>query len=295
MGAARATRLVVNADDLGLHPDIDAGILRAHREGVVTSATVLATGPSAPQALAAARAQGLPVGVHLCLTTRLPPAAAPAQVPSVAPGGRFRASWVQLTAAWAAGRVRLSEVAEELSAQVLRARALGAEVDHLDAHQHLHLLPGIARVVHALAEREALPLRWPQERPRLGWLRTPGPALKTALLSGLAHAFPPGAARLPGVGLFEAGRLDEATLLALLDRLPAGDWELSCHPGARRVEVPEDPRWVYGWEAELAALTSPRVRARLAARGITLTSYRELFPSPGPAAFRARTSRCGEV
>ena len=216
-------------------------------------------------------------------------------MPSVAPGGRFRASWVQLTAAWAAGRLRVDEVALELSAQLALARELGAQVDHLDAHQHLHLLPGVAAAVHALAERERLPLRWPQERPHAGWVRAPGPALKTALLTTLARALPARLPRLAAVGLFEAGRLDEATLLALLDRLPPGDWELSCHPGAREVQVPEDPRWVYGWEAELAALTSPRVRDRLAARGITLTSYRELFPSAGPAALRAHTSRCGEV
>ncbi|MBF5042749.1 ChbG/HpnK family deacetylase [Aggregicoccus sp. 17bor-14] len=277
-------RLVVNADDLGLHPDIDAGILRAHREGVVTSATLLATGPSAEGAVQRARAQGLPLGVHLCLTTRLAPAAPPARVPSLAPGGRFRASWVQLSAAWARGSLRTDEVALELAAQLARARALGAEVDHLDAHQHLHLLPGVAAAVHALARAEGLPVRWPQERPRLRWLAAPGPALKTALLSGLARALPADVARLRAVGLFEAGRLTEPALLGVLERLPEGDWELGCHPGSREVQVPEDPTWRYGWEAELAALTSPRVRALLASRGIALTSYGALFPREGPTA-----------
>src|SRR6266852_1595874 len=85
----RVIRLVVNADDLGLHPQIDQGILRAHREGIVTSATVLATGSNARAAIAAARSQGLALGVHLCLTTRLPPAAPVDEVRSLAPDGRF--------------------------------------------------------------------------------------------------------------------------------------------------------------------------------------------------------------
>lgn len=274
-------RLVINADDLGLHPSIDAGILRAHREGVVTSATLLATGPSAAEAVQAAREQGLPVGLHLCLTTWLTPAAPLERVPSVAPRGRFRASWVELTVAWARGALRLEEVAEELEAQLARARALGAGVDHLDAHQHLHLLPGVAAVVHALAERERLPVRWPRESARLEWLRHPGAAAKSGLLSLLGGSMPAHLKRLPARGLFEAGRLDEATLLALLDSLPEGDWELGCHPGAGEVRVPEDPTWRYRWTDELAALTSPRVRQKLEDASITLTSYQELFDASG--------------
>ncbi|NNB91630.1 ChbG/HpnK family deacetylase, partial [Corallococcus exiguus] len=75
---ASRTRLIVNADDLGLHPSLDAGILKAHREGIVTSATLLAMGPSAAEAVGLAKAQGLAVGVHLALSTRLP-CAAPAE------------------------------------------------------------------------------------------------------------------------------------------------------------------------------------------------------------------------
>ncbi len=68
-------RLVINADDLGLDPAIDRGILLAHRKGIVTSASLLATGRSAADAVRAARSDGLALGVHLCLTTCLPPAA----------------------------------------------------------------------------------------------------------------------------------------------------------------------------------------------------------------------------
>ncbi|MGA9524404.1 MAG: ChbG/HpnK family deacetylase, partial [Myxococcaceae bacterium] len=90
MAAARGIRLVVNADDLGLHPDIDAGILRAHREGILTSASVLVKGTHAEVAVRRAREQGLALGVHLCLSTRLPPAAS--EVETVAPDGRMRAT-----------------------------------------------------------------------------------------------------------------------------------------------------------------------------------------------------------
>jgi predicted glycoside hydrolase/deacetylase ChbG (UPF0249 family) len=270
------TRLIVNADDLGLHPSVDAGILRAHREGIVTSATLLVMGPSAPEAISQAQAQGLALGVHLALSTRLPCAAPPLEVTTVAPGGRLRASWADFARAWLTGRVRRVEVERELEAQLARARELGAEVDHLDAHQHLHLLPGIRPMVEALARREGLPVRWPDRLPSASWRRAPGPALKTLLLSVLARTAPrppPGVRRVSAGGVFEAGRLDEPTLLALLDSLPEGDFEVGCHPGEGTPQVPEDPAWTYGWQAELEALTSPRVKARLQERGITLATY----------------------
>ncbi|RKH97878.1 ChbG/HpnK family deacetylase [Corallococcus sp. AB030] len=276
---ASRTRLIVNADDLGLHPSLDAGILKAHREGIVTSATLLAMGPSAAEAVGLAKAQGLAVGVHLALSTRLSCAAPAEAVRTVAPGGRLRGNWAEFAKAWMTGRVRREELERELSAQLARARELGARVDHLDGHQHLHLLPGVRSVVEGIAAREGLPLRWPDALPRVSWLRAPGPALKTTVLAVLARTAPrarPGVRRVSAGGVFEAGRLDESALLAVLDSLPAGDFELGCHPGEGAPHVPEDPAWTYGWEAELAALTSPRVKAKLVERGITLANYGEL-------------------
>ena len=273
---APRTRLIVNADDLGLHPSLDAGILRAHRDGIVTSATLLATGPSAAEAVGLAREQGLAVGVHLALSTRLRCAAPAESVRTVAPDGRLRASWADFARAWLTGQVRREELERELSAQLARARELGAAVDHLDGHQHLHLLPGVRSVVEGLAAREGLPLRWPDALPRASWLRAPGPALKTTVLAVLARTAPrarPGVRRVSAGGVFEAGRLDEAALLSVLDALPAGDFELGCHPGEGAPHVPEDPAWRYGWDAELAALTSPRVKAKLVERDIALSSY----------------------
>jgi predicted glycoside hydrolase/deacetylase ChbG (UPF0249 family) len=109
--------------------------------------------------------------------------------------------------AWAARGLPLAEVEVELRSQISLARSLGASVDHLDAHQHLHLLPGVARVVETLAAEEGLPLRWPSERPHLGWARRPGAAAKSALLSGLASLRQGASAvrRVRAVGLFEAG------------------------------------------------------------------------------------------
>ena len=271
-------RLVVNADDLGLHPAIDGGILRAHQEGIVSSASLLVTGRMAADAVARARAQRLALGVHLCLTSRLSPALPAREVASIEPGGAFYPSWAQLVLAWARGGIRMGEVERELRAQLHRARELGASADHLDGHQHVHLLPGIAEVVRRIADEEGLPVRWPRERASRQWLHAPPAGLKSALLSGLAIAHRRKPRRIVRAwGAFSSGRLDEGHLLEIVDGLDDGDHELICHPGEPPGAVPEDPEWRYGWSTELAALCSRRVLERVRARGIQLTTYGQLF------------------
>ncbi|GMU60860.1 MAG: hypothetical protein AMXMBFR34_26230 [Myxococcaceae bacterium] len=270
-------RLVINADDLGLHPRIDEGIFRARVEGVVTSASLLATGPTAPEAVRRANREKLALGLHLCLTTHLNPAAPARDVRWLAPGGRFRKNWVELSAAWLARLVPAEEVVLELRAQVRRARELGAQIDHLDTHQHLHLLPGMTSIVEVLAAELGVPMRWPVSRPSPRWLVYPRSALKAAVLTGLAGVKQErGVTRVRAHGVFESGRLNEKRLLRLVDGLNDGDHEIVTHPGMDPGVVPQEPGWRYGWEQELTAVTSARVRQSLRDRGVTLCTYADL-------------------
>jgi predicted glycoside hydrolase/deacetylase ChbG (UPF0249 family) len=271
-------RLVINADDLGLHRRIDDGILTAHADGVVTSATFLATGPSAHEAVQRAARQQLPLGLHLCLTTHLEPAAPRQDVRWLAPGGRFRKNWAEFSAAWLARMIPPEEVVLEFRAQAARARDLGVSIDHLDTHQHLHLLPNMTSIVEVLAAELGVPMRWPAERPTARWFVHPSAALKSAMLSSLARVKQPrGVRRVNAVGIFESGRLNERRLLRLIASLPdQGEFEIVTHPGLNPGVVPQDPSWHYGWEEELTALLSPRVKHAVAARQIELVSYRGL-------------------
>lgn len=270
-------RLVINADDLGLHPRIDEGIFAAHTDGVVTSATVLATGPTAAEAIRRAGQTKLGLGLHLCLTTHLTPAASARDVRWLAPGGRFRRNWAELSAAWLGRLIPAEEIVLEFRAQVRRAQELGAHLDHLDTHQHLHLLPGMTSIVEVLAAELGLPMRWPSERPTAHWLIHPKSAVKSALLGALSRVKQPrGVKRVRAVGVFESGRLTEKRLLRLVRDLRDGDNEIVTHPGLEPGAVPQDPGWKYQWEQELAAVLSPRVRDAIAARGIELVNYAQL-------------------
>lgn len=269
-------RLIVNADDMGLHPGINAGILRCRREGIVTSASISPNGQAFEEACRLLRADpGLDVGVHLTLVDEAPvsPAAA---VPSLAPGGRLPRDYAALFRRLLLRQVREPEVEGELLAQVCRVREAGLRVSHLDSHQHVHLHPALLPVVIRVAQRAGVGAI------RAAGRVTPLAGMKPALISLFARR---GRARVRRaglrtpdvfVGLADTGRLDEARLLRLLARLPRGTSELVCHPGSGDADIGAAYPWGFGWDAEVAALTSPAVREALARERIQLLAYRDL-------------------
>jgi len=283
-GAAPA-RLVVNADDFGLDPRVNEGIVEAHRRGIVTATSLMAVGDAFAHAVdLCAGLPHLDVGVHLTLVAERP------LLPSsslAGPDGRFPPDAAALLCRYLAGSIRLDDVTAEWSAQIERVLAAGIRPSHLDSHQHVHILPGLAGIARNLAVKHGIfRMRLPLERPaRL----LPGGLAGLTRQGGLAALWGAWlAARLTGVrphgtlgqrflGFLAGGRLDEARLLELLRQVrPGRDYELMCHPGL----APEEPRfrhWRYGHEEELRALTSPVTRELLAARDIRLCRFRDFL------------------
>jgi predicted glycoside hydrolase/deacetylase ChbG (UPF0249 family) len=154
LNTASDIRLVVNADDFGLSSAISRGILRAHREGIVTSTSLLGNCTDLDGARALlAEAPNLGVGVHLALVEG-GPVSDPARVPSLlTPSGRFRSRGAEFIAAWTKRQIDAGDVEREFEAQVARVREAGIRVDHLDTHHHLGFLPVVGRSVEAVARR----------------------------------------------------------------------------------------------------------------------------------------------
>ncbi len=268
-------RLIVNADDLGLHARIDAGILRSHRDGIVTSASISPNGASFVEAAAAARASGLPVGIHLTLVGEAP-VSAPEAVPSLAPAGRLPPGYRDLFRRLLLGRVRRPELERELEAQVARARDAGLEITHLDSHQHVHLHPALLPLTLALARRfgipavRAAPWVWPVDG-----IRTLTVALLMRRAAGCARRE---GLRVPdmAMGIAETGGLREERLVQILEHLSAGTSVLVCHPGSADAEIDAAYGWHFHWDDETRALTSPAVREILRRRTIQLIDYRDI-------------------
>jgi chitin disaccharide deacetylase len=271
--------LIVNADDFGISEAINRGIVEAHERGIVTSTSIMATGPEFEHAIELARLHpSLAVGVHLVLTEHRPLTGASAAASLVRSGGAFEPHLRQLLARRLRGRVSMAEVRCELDEQIRRVRAAGIAINHLDGHQHVHVLPGIAQVVAELAAAHGIAaVRYPAERIRGYMLRSVKHAqrvVEQAALSVFCASSPLGPLRRSDefVGFYFGGRLDEANLETVLAGLPKhGTVELMCHPGHEDMKPQAD--WQYAWAAERDALTSPRIRALVLARGMQLVSH----------------------
>ena len=186
-------RLVVNADDFGLSCGVNAGILRAHAEGIVTSASLLVRAPAAAAAAAAAREHPrLGLGLHVDLGEW------------VCSGGEWRAAYEVVDTSDAAA------VAAELERQLARFRELtGAEPTHVDSHQHVHREEPVRSIMGRRAKELRVPLR------HHGRVR----------YCGAFYGQGRGGAPLPEA--ISAGHLTR-----LVAELPAGATEICCHPAA---------------------------------------------------------------
>jgi predicted glycoside hydrolase/deacetylase ChbG (UPF0249 family) len=277
--AAPDILLAVNADDFGMSAAVSRGILRAHREGVVTSTSLLGNCEDLAGARALlAEAPELGVGVHLTLLGGRPVADPGSVRTLVGPDGAFLSRVQDLFLPLVRGKIDAGEIEREFDAQVVRARDAGLALDHLDTHRHFGFFPAVGQAMEAVARRHRIAgIRSAVERPTLAWATDPRRGLEASLLTGLAWL----TRRRMGAlrhgpqswGYVESGRLDEIRILEIVGRFGPGAHELICHPGEE--DEPGDGR--HQRVQELAALTSPKVRRALERRNVKLCRWRDLF------------------
>ena len=255
-------RLIFNADDLGLAGPVNAAIEQAHREGVLTAASLMVGEPAAAEGVEVARRNPrLAVGLHLTLTDgtpTLPPERIPALVQA---NGRFRDDMAGLGLSLAVSRAARAQLRAEIAAQCAAFRATGLECDHLNAHKHYHLHPVIAAVAFAEAARMGVrAVRIPYEpgvgralAPLILWLR------RLAARHGL---------RAPDrvVGLGWTGAFTVERLAGALTKLPPGVTELYFHPATEGGFPGAAPGYRYA--EELATLVDAGIRT-ICARLVT--------------------------
>lgn len=282
------THLIVSADDFGLSPGVNGGIVRAHREGILTDASLMINGAAAGDAIELARATPtLSVGLHLVLAQGRA-TLSPDQIPDLVDSdGFFRNHAIRAALGYFFVPGVRAQVRREVIAQIEAFLATGLPLSHVDGHLNIHMHPTIVNILLDVAHHYGIrALRLTREPLRLSLQLDGRHALRkfaehVTFRALAAYAAPRMSAR--GVrhpdhlfGLHQSGQATEPYLLALLPHLEPGVTELYCHPA---VLDDEARRWRpanYASEAELAALTSTRVAARMNELGITRMSFREL-------------------
>jgi len=284
-------RLVINADDLGADEPRNEGIFEAIEAGVVTSASLLASGPALKDAIARIRSlkKGkISFGLHLNLSQGTPLAWGHRQL--VGPDGNFPGKIAAQKLLMQRGNADLEkEIAAEMESQLVRLRDAGIEVRHMDGHQHVHVFPAVTSLALRLAEHHGIRwVRMPHE-PAPPAVKTPGPEYRA--ISEEARMFSDLAvkarvhferARVKKTdafrGLYLKGRVSVELLEEVLVNLPAGLTELMVHPG-KEAAGDDGPFSYFSTQerlGELQALMDERFKAALARCGVDLVSFPEV-------------------
>jgi hopanoid biosynthesis associated protein HpnK len=271
-----ARRLIINADDFGRSAEINAAVLRAHTNGVLTSASLMVNEEGFDEAVAMAR-QHPALGVGLHLTLLCGRAALPhAQIPGlVDKRQQFTNCPVTAGTKYFFRRSLQSQLQAEIAAQFEKFRATGLPFDHINGHLHLHLHPTILPIVLENAARAGVrTIRLTSDPFRLN-ARIASGRWAFRILHMVIFRFLGGRSqrlfRQSGIrhtqrvfGLLQDSRVDEGFILRLLPQLPAGDSELYSHPSLTQ------------FKHELDALLSPKVKRLIAELGIELVRYQDL-------------------
>jgi len=235
--------LITNADDFGFTRDVNEGIVHAHRHGILTATTLMATGVEFDHAVDLARRNPrLDIGVHLVLVG--------------SPG--YPATTAALVRAVALGRIALYD---RLAEQVRKILSAGITPTHLDTHKHTHILPQVLNAVGRISKEFRIP-----------WVRRP-------LFPGLLQALKNRGCRATDhfAGFRLTGKFDAPALAALIRRLPDGATEFMCHPGFCTDELrAAHTRLKESRRRELDALISPEVRAAIEESRVKLVRYQDL-------------------
>jgi hopanoid biosynthesis associated protein HpnK len=284
-------RLIVNADDFGLTPGVNRAIVEAHRSGVVTSSTLMATGAAFGDAVAVTRSVSqLAVGCHVLLVDGQPvlPGETIPDLADAASHGQFRQTLGSFARRAVAGQVRAEQIEAEATAQIRKLQEAGIAVSHVDTHKHTHILPQVLRPLLRAAQTCGVravrnpfgPLPISLLAGHLELWRQYG---KASLLGWLAGRFRAevrkmGMATCNGsIGIVSTGFLDQALLSRMIDTLPEGTWELVCHPGYNDADLDRVKTRLRDSRAtEVQILTSEETRQLLARNRIELISYRDL-------------------
>lgn len=276
MASPETRRLIVNADDFGLSPSVNEAVVRAHRDGILTSASLMVNEPGFDEAVRFAKDNpDLGVGLHLTLLhghSTLGPEKIPGLVNE---RNEFSYAPARTGMKYFFNRRLREPLRAEIHAQFKKFRSTGLPLDHVNGHLHLHLHPVIFGIL--MEDATALGIRRlrltrdclarSRRMARGHWLyRVSHAAIYEWLSSRARKPLQPRNIKHADItfGLLQNARVDEAYVLKLLPELPPGDSELYSHPS------------LDNFKHEFDALVSPRVKELVQKLGIKLIRYQDL-------------------
>jgi len=278
-------RLIVTGDDFGASTLVNEAIEQAHRGGILNTTSLMVAGIAGDDAVhRARRLPSLHVGLHIVVVDGKPlldPKLIPALVDS---SGQFSTQLVRAGFNFFFNAAARRQLEAEIRAQFDAYRATGLALDHVNAHNHMHMHPTVLDAIIAIGREYGVKaVRIPKEPLGPSWR-----AVRTNFAGRFGNAvlLAPMLARMrsrlqaAGIaandfvfGLSDTGHMTRERVAALMHQLPDGVTEMYFHPATRR--WPGMPSWAQS-EEELAALMDADIASFLRESGISMTTFSEL-------------------
>lgn len=285
-------KVIINADDFGLSEEINLGIIKTHREGIVTNTSIVINGNFVEHGLPLIKqAPNLGTGIHLNLTQGKPILPKDECKTFTDQHGRFLA-YSQFLQRLFLHRIKLEEIKKELRAQIERFLSYGLRCSHIDSHKHIGYLPSILNIILELAhESKIYKLRFPNETALLSqgnyqkrFLRRN--TIWRCWISFLAKrgraklhkyriVYPDYFFGISQMGYQEKGNIFESILKSCRD----GINEIMCHPSLMVEKTSEAGYGRYGPKnryGELRMLIDPRLKEMIKEMKLKIISFNEI-------------------
>lgn len=274
-------RLIVTADDFGLSSEVNQAVVEAHRNGILTCASLMMGGKAADEAVVLSRKYpSLKVGLHLTLVDGFS-VLAKEEIPDLVDGnGRFSGDTVLSGIRYFFSRRARAQIAMECEEQIRKFLDAGLSMDHINSHRHLHIHPAIRDIILPLVFKYRIPaIRLPRPVGRAPNLRS---TVMTAVMSPwvfalqlrlIANGIPHNQEIF---GLHETGSMVESAWLRIIPHIRDCVTEIYCHPAYGKSTSLDEKTPHYQNEEELAALTNPSIRKQLERLRVIRTDFTAL-------------------
>ncbi len=278
-------RLIVTGDDFGASVAVNEAIEAAHRRGILNTASLMVGAPASEDAVGRAREMpSLGVGLHLVLV-RGRPVLSPSLIPGLVGGdGRFSTRLVLSGINFFFRPSVRRQLAAEIRAQFEMFHESGLVLDHVNAHNHMHMHPTVMGLIVGIGADYGLrAMRLPHEPFGASW-RATGEGLARRWANDIAlrpmiaayrrflsrhgisyndHVF----------GMNDNGNMDRSHMLGFLANLPDGVSEIFSHPATGQWPEMEPEARRFRFADELAALTDAETAAAIPRFGIEPTAF----------------------
>jgi predicted glycoside hydrolase/deacetylase ChbG (UPF0249 family) len=275
-------RLIVSADDFGLHDSINEAVESGYRDGIVSSASLSVNGGAFPGAVKIAKAnRGMGVGVHITLCGEYPVSRSGDVSTIIGADGRLFEDHIKLCLEILSGRILIGHITNEIEAQLRKFLEAGLTPTHIDSHRHLHLFPPVTRALIGILKRHKISAVRMINIPRYDYL-----SIDIRKLYFLG-ALPVSRIFLRGVrhtdyfaGFFRSGAVNREYLQKVISSLSCGTTEINVHPGKDNNIIGQEysiwkrtSNWKCDWESEYKAVTDKGIKDLVTKQGVSLINY----------------------